>query len=118
MRVLSKVVIVKLGAFWPGRTCACRAVAAASASPIAIVTLARRAMRIFHSPSRAPPPAPPRPLQDVAAEVGVLRHTGKLRLDIGSVNGERLSGAVLCVEADVLEQLLHHGLEPARADIL
>ena len=42
----------------------------------------------------------------------------ELLLDEGGVDDERLAAAVLGVEADVLEQLLHHRLEPPGADIL
>ena len=34
------------------------------------------------------------------------------------VDDQRLAAAILGLEADVLEQLLHHRLEPAGADIL
>ena len=42
----------------------------------------------------------------------------ELLLDEGRVDDERLAAAVLGVEADVLEQFLHHRLQPPRADIL
>ena len=43
---------------------------------------------------------------------------GQLPLDEGRIDDERLAAAVLGLEADVLEQLLHHRLQPPGADIL
>ena len=43
---------------------------------------------------------------------------GELLLDEGRVDDQRLAAAVLGGEADVLEQFLHHRLQPPRADIL
>ena len=42
----------------------------------------------------------------------------ELLLDEGGIDDQRLAAAVLGLEADVLEQLLHHRLQPPRADIL
>ena len=38
--------------------------------------------------------------------------------DIFGVDGESIAGLVRCVERDVVEHPLHHGLQPPRADIL
>ena len=57
-------------------------------------------------------------LKYIAAEVGVFGDPAELSLDEGGVDDERVAPALLGLETDVLEQLLHHRLEPARADIL
>src|SRR6476660_3783700 len=57
-------------------------------------------------------------LEHVAAEVGVLRDARQLLFDERRVDHESLAAPILGVEADVLEQFLHHRLQPARADIL
>src|SRR3546814_307968 len=57
-------------------------------------------------------------LQNVFAEIGVPRDFGELAFDIGGIDRHRLAPALLGIEADVLQYLLHHGLEAAGADIL
>ena len=54
----------------------------------------------------------------VFGQIGVAGDVGELGLDIGGVDDDRVAPALLGLEADVLEQLLQHGREPAGADIL
>src|SRR5690348_1635125 len=56
--------------------------------------------------------------QHVAAEIGVLGDSAELLLDEGGVDDQGLAAPVLGLEAHLLEQFLHHRLEPPRADIL
>ena len=56
--------------------------------------------------------------EHVAAEVGVPGDARQLLLDESRIDDERLAAAVFRVEAHVLEQFLHHRLQPPRADVL
>ena len=57
-------------------------------------------------------------LEHVAAKVSVLRDSAQLLLDEGFVDHEHRATAILGVEADFLEQLLHHRLKPPRPEEL
>src|SRR5690349_15816590 len=57
-------------------------------------------------------------LENVPAQIGVLRDARELLADELGVDGERLPATIFGLEADILEQLFHHRLQAARADIL
>src|SRR5688572_21064703 len=60
----------------------------------------------------------PRILQHVPAEIRVLREPGEPLADVSRIDRHGLALAVFGLEAQVLEQLLHHRLQPAGADVL
>ena len=57
-------------------------------------------------------------LQHELAEVGVLGECAHLVAHIGGVDLDLAAGTVGRGEADLLQKLLHHRVQPARADIL
>ncbi|MCK7518679.1 MAG: hypothetical protein MZV64_13645 [Ignavibacteriales bacterium] len=56
--------------------------------------------------------------QDVPAQVLVLDDVGEHAVDVGCVNRNRSAREVGPFERDLVEQLLHDRLQPARADVL
>src|SRR5437868_3430396 len=56
-------------------------------------------------------------LQDELAEVGVLGERGHALAHIAGVHGHMLALPVAGTEADLLQQALEHGVQPARADV-
>ena len=63
------------------------------------------------------PPLTPR-LKHEPAEIRIPRNLLQLAVDIRPVDHHARPAAILGIVADVLEQLLHHRLKAARADIL
>ena len=59
-----------------------------------------------------------RRLENILRQVGILRQPGKPVMDIGLVDGHHLAFAILGLEAQLFQQLFHHGLQAAGADIL
>src|SRR5262245_30526817 len=64
-----------------------------------------------------PRPSPGRQLQDKPAQIRVLGEVADVLLHIVGVDLDGLAMAVGCGEGDIVEHALHHGLQPARADI-
>ena len=56
--------------------------------------------------------------ENVPRQVGVLGQLADPFAHIGAVDGQALAGAVGGGEADLLDHLLQHRLQPARADVL
>src|SRR5574340_1685550 len=56
--------------------------------------------------------------EDVLREVVVAGDAGELRLDERGVDRNRLAGATCRVVRDVLEESLHHRVQPSCADVL
>ena len=57
-------------------------------------------------------------LQNKPAQIGVLGQIADMLLHVGSIDLDRLAGAVRGRERDLVEHALHHRLQPPRADIL
>src|SRR5659263_337563 len=65
-----------------------------------------------------PPSLPPRaPSEDVATEVGVLHYPREPLLDIGPGDDHLLPGDLRSREQEIVQQALHHRVEPAGADV-
>src|SRR5687768_6528531 len=77
---------------------------------------ARVARRGF-MPPHATPMRNPAGLQNVTREVLALRRRCEAGIDVGCIHGDATRAAA-GIERDVLEQLLHHRVEAARADVL
>src|SRR5690606_2185320 len=66
-----------------------------------------------------PAPAPRRAgSEDVTAQVFVARQLGQVAIDVAGVDRQGGAGLVGRLEGNVLEQALHDGVQPPRADIL
>src|SRR6478735_3253356 len=57
-------------------------------------------------------------LENVPAEISVLRNAGELLLDECRIDHKAFAAAVLGFKADIFEELFHHRLETAGANIL
>ena len=62
--------------------------------------------------------ARPRRLQHEPAEIRIPRNLLQLAIHIRPVDHHARPAAILGIVADLFEQLLHHRLQPPRADIL
>src|SRR5262245_5008593 len=98
-------------------TCACATATALTAATAQARDRAngRIRLRLLFDRSRDRAPLV---LQHVAREVFARGEFLEFRVDVGGVDPDRRRPAASGGERDVLEQLLHHRVEPARADVL
>src|SRR5689334_24695670 len=58
------------------------------------------------------------PLENEAAEIGVLGEVADVLMNIGGVDFRGLAAEIRRLERQLVEHTLHHGLQAPRADVL